>query len=62
MTAESGRAGELVSYDRLYRQWEQNPWSATDIDLAADDKDWKDSVDGPSTRFDPVELRYVPRW
>ena len=27
---------EVISYDRLYRLWEENPWSATAIDLTVD--------------------------
>jgi Ribonucleotide reductase, small chain/SCP-2 sterol transfer family len=46
VTEGRGRAAELVSYDRLYRQWEQNPWSATDIDLSVDEKDWKNRLTG----------------
>jgi hypothetical protein len=46
VTVGEGRAAELVSYDRLYRQWEQNPWSATDIDLTVDAKDWNERLTG----------------
>lgn len=35
-----------VSYDRLYRMWEQNPWSATDIDLSTDAHDWRHRLTG----------------
>jgi Ribonucleotide reductase, small chain/SCP-2 sterol transfer family len=46
VTEGQGRAAELVSYDRLYRQWEQNPWSATDIDLTVDVADWNGRLTG----------------
>jgi Ribonucleotide reductase, small chain/SCP-2 sterol transfer family len=41
VTNGDSRYGDLVSYDRLYRLWEQNPWSATDIDFMADANDWR---------------------
>lgn len=44
MRDDGGRAAEPVSYDRLYRQWEQNPWSASEIDLHGDERDFKTSL------------------
>ena len=32
---------EVISYERLYRLWEQNPWSATDIDFSVDADHWQ---------------------
>lgn len=34
---------EVISYERLYRLWEQNNWSATDIDFSGDIDHWKNS-------------------
>ncbi|MFN2389783.1 MAG: ribonucleotide-diphosphate reductase subunit beta [Actinomycetota bacterium] len=31
---------ETISYHRLYRLWEDNPWSATGIDLSVDRQHW----------------------
>ncbi|MGH2753216.1 MAG: ribonucleotide-diphosphate reductase subunit beta [Actinomycetota bacterium] len=31
---------EVISYDRLYRLWEDNNWSATSIDLTLDKEHW----------------------
>ena len=36
---------ETISYDRLYRLWEQNPWSATSIDFTEDAEHWKTKLD-----------------
>jgi ribonucleotide reductase beta subunit family protein with ferritin-like domain/putative sterol carrier protein len=36
---------EVISYDRLYKLWERNSWSATDIDFTVDAEHW-------ATRFD----------
>ncbi|MDP9222885.1 MAG: ribonucleotide-diphosphate reductase subunit beta, partial [Actinomycetota bacterium] len=36
--------GQVVSYDRLYRLWEQNPWSATQIDLTTDKNHWRERL------------------
>lgn len=33
---------DVISYDRLYRLWEQNGWSATGIDFTRDAADWHD--------------------
>lgn len=31
---------EVISYDRLYRLWEENSWSATKIDFTTDKEHW----------------------
>jgi hypothetical protein len=36
---------ETISYDRLYRLWEQNPWSATAIDFTVDAEHWQTKLD-----------------
>jgi hypothetical protein len=36
---------ETISYDRLYRLWEQNPWSATSIDFTVDAEHWQTKLD-----------------
>jgi hypothetical protein len=46
MTIEGSGDNELVTYERLYRSWEQNPWSATEIDLTADRSDWRARLTG----------------
>lgn len=33
---------DVISYDRLYKLWEQNPWSATAIDFSQDRRDWNE--------------------
>lgn len=33
-----------ISYERLYRLWEENPWSATGIDFTQDKADWTDQL------------------
>jgi hypothetical protein len=33
---------EVISYEHLYRRWEQNPWSARDIDFSQDERDWRE--------------------
>jgi hypothetical protein len=40
---EDGRP-EVISYQRLYRLWEENPWSATAIDFSADRGHWHDTL------------------
>lgn len=35
---------EVISYERLYRLWEKNPWSATDIDFSADTDHWQSKL------------------
>src|SRR5688572_33149253 len=37
----SARAGAQVSYEDLYRRWEQGNWSAYDIDFSQDRKGWE---------------------
>jgi hypothetical protein len=32
---------EVISYERLYRLWEENPWSATAIDFSVDVDHWQ---------------------
>ena len=32
---------EVISYERLYRLWEQNPWSAMAIDFSVDAEHWE---------------------
>ncbi|MEA2451307.1 MAG: ribonucleoside-diphosphate reductase beta chain [Actinomycetota bacterium] len=32
---------EVISYERLYRLWEENPWSATAIDFSVDAEHWQ---------------------
>jgi hypothetical protein len=32
---------EVISYQRLYRLWEDNPWSATAIDFSVDAEHWQ---------------------
>lgn len=36
---------EVISFDRLYRLWERNNWSATDIDFSVDAKHWRSRFD-----------------
>ena len=36
---------EVISYDRLYRLWEQNNWSATAIDFSTDIEHWNNRFD-----------------
>lgn len=36
---------EVISFDRLYKLWERNPWSATDIDFSADAEHWRSRFD-----------------
>lgn len=36
---------EVISYDRLYRLWEQNNWSATAIDFSTDLDHWNNRFD-----------------
>ena len=35
---------EVISYERLYRLWEQNNWSATAIDFSTDVEHWRDRL------------------
>ena len=36
---------EVISYDRLYKLWEQTNWKATDIDFSRDLEHWNDVFD-----------------
>jgi hypothetical protein len=36
---------EVISYERLYRLWEENGWSATKIDFAVDKEHWRTKLD-----------------
>ncbi len=36
---------EVISYERLYRLWEHNNWSATDIDFTIDKEHWYTKLD-----------------
>ncbi len=35
---------EVISYERLYRMWEVNNWSATKIDFSQDAVDWRERL------------------
>lgn len=35
----------MISYDKLYRQWEKSNWSATAIDFSIDAKHWTEKLD-----------------
>jgi ribonucleotide reductase beta subunit family protein with ferritin-like domain len=39
---------DTISYERLYRLWEENPWSAVNIDFSVDKQHWAD-------RFTPIQ-------
>ena len=41
MTDEPELKQEVISYERLYRLWEENPWSATAIDFSVDAEHWQ---------------------
>jgi hypothetical protein len=36
---------EVISYERLYRLWEENNWSATAIDFSVDAEHWRERLD-----------------
>jgi hypothetical protein len=36
---------EVISYERLYRLWEENNWSATGIDFTIDAEQWRSRLD-----------------
>ena len=36
---------EAISYEKLYRRWEENPWSATAIDFTVDKEHWRTKLD-----------------
>jgi ribonucleotide reductase beta subunit family protein with ferritin-like domain len=37
----SAKAGDQISYEDLYKRWEQGNWKAYDIDFAQDRKGWE---------------------
>jgi 1,2-phenylacetyl-CoA epoxidase catalytic subunit len=39
------RTGRTISYEDLYRRWEQNNWSAYDIDFSRDREGWEGLTD-----------------
>jgi hypothetical protein len=39
--SENGSKPEAISYEKLYRRWEENPWSATAIDFTVDKEHWE---------------------
>lgn len=41
MAEEPRSKDEVISYERLYRLWETNNWSATDIDFTVDADHWQ---------------------
>ena len=41
MTSDQVERTETISYERLYRMWEANNWSATQIDLSIDAEHWE---------------------
>jgi Ribonucleotide reductase, small chain/SCP-2 sterol transfer family len=41
MPDELDQKPEVISYDRLYRLWEQNNWSATAVDFSLDKEHWQ---------------------
>jgi Ribonucleotide reductase, small chain/SCP-2 sterol transfer family len=43
-TADQGDKAEVISYERLYRLWEQNNWSATAIDFSVDAVHWREKL------------------
>ena len=45
MAEELPDRSETISYERLYRLWEQNPWSATAIDFSVDAEHWQTKLD-----------------
>ena len=42
MPPENPEKQEVISYERLYRLWEQNNWSATAIDFSVDVQHWQE--------------------
>ncbi|HJR44497.1 MAG TPA: ribonucleotide-diphosphate reductase subunit beta [Actinomycetota bacterium] len=45
MHEEEAQKAEAISYEKLYRRWEQNPWSATAIDFTVDKEHWRTKLD-----------------
>ena len=43
--AELPKKTEVISYERLYRLWEENNWSATGIDFSIDKEHWQTKLD-----------------
>lgn len=44
MPAAKPEKQEVISYERLYRLWEENNWSATAIDFSVDKEHWRDRL------------------
>ena len=44
MAEEDLQKTESISYDKLYRRWEENPWSATQIDFSVDKEHWQSKL------------------
>jgi len=44
MAEEDLQKPEAISYDKLYRRWEENPWSATGIDFSVDKEHWQSKL------------------
>lgn len=45
MAEEEVSKPESISYEKLYRRWEENPWSATAIDFSVDKEHWRTKLD-----------------
>jgi hypothetical protein len=45
MPEEDVTKPESISYGKLYRRWEENPWSATAIDFSVDKEHWRTKLD-----------------
>lgn len=45
MPEEDVSKPESISYEKLYRRWEENPWSATAIDFSVDKEHWRTKLD-----------------
>ncbi|MFP5351500.1 MAG: ribonucleotide-diphosphate reductase subunit beta [Actinomycetota bacterium] len=45
MAEEEVQKPESISYEKLYRRWEENPWSATAIDFSVDKEHWRTKLD-----------------
>ena len=44
MPEELEKSTEVISYERLYRLWEENNWSATGIDFSVDKEHWRERL------------------
>ncbi|HEX2058536.1 MAG TPA: ribonucleotide-diphosphate reductase subunit beta [Actinomycetota bacterium] len=44
MPAGNPEKQEVISYERLYRLWEENNWSATGIDFSVDAEHWRERL------------------